>query len=85
MILDRVSQAKRRARGRGRHVHGRIPYGYRSAREGKLETVPELERTVRRIFTLAKRGDSPRWSRNARAFVNADAENEETSRRSARP
>jgi site-specific DNA recombinase len=59
MILDRVSKGKGERKREGRHVHGRIPFGYRSAGSGALEIVDEQADLVRRIFQLAKEGDPP--------------------------
>lgn len=53
MIRDRLTSGKLAKKKLGRHVHGRIPYGYRSD-SGILEPVPELELVVRRIFSEAK-------------------------------
>jgi site-specific DNA recombinase len=70
MILERVNAGKARAKRDGRHVHGRIPYGYRSAGGGKLAIHTykvDREKTsyadeaaiVRRIFTDARDGWNP--------------------------
>ena len=59
MILDRVSAGKAIARKRGRHVHGAIPFGYRSKGRGELEVVDEQAEVIRRIFQAVKSGDSP--------------------------
>lgn len=32
MIRDRLSAGKAKAKQAGRHIHGRVPYGYRSER-----------------------------------------------------
>lgn len=53
MILDRVSKGKAERKREGRHVHGRIPYGYRTAGDGRLEVVEEQVEPVRRIFREA--------------------------------
>lgn len=58
-IRDRLSAGKARAKQAGRHVHGRIAYGYRSAARGLLEPDPEQAETVRRIFREIARGISP--------------------------
>lgn len=49
MILDRVGAGKAKAKAMGRHVHGRVPYGYHSA-HGVLAPVPEQAEVVTRIF-----------------------------------
>ncbi len=58
MILERVSEGKRKRKQLGRHVHGSIPFGYRSAGEGKLEKHDEHASTVQRIFHEARDGSS---------------------------
>jgi site-specific DNA recombinase len=58
MILERVGAGKAKRKAQGRHVHGRVPYGYRSE-SGVLSPVPELAPIVRRIFEGGKAGDSP--------------------------
>jgi site-specific DNA recombinase len=58
MIAERVGAGKAKRKAQGRHVHGRIPFGYRSAGEGKLEPDSNAE-LVRRIYTDAKAGESP--------------------------
>jgi Recombinase/Resolvase, N terminal domain len=58
MIVDRVRKGKAERKRQGRHVHGRIPYGYRSAGDGRLELVDEEAQVVRCIFELAKKGKS---------------------------
>jgi site-specific DNA recombinase len=58
MILERVSAGKAKRKAQGRHVHGRLPYGY-SSTDGVLTPVPEMIPTVRRIFERARGGDSP--------------------------
>lgn len=58
MIAERVGAGKAKRKAQGRHVHGRIPFGYRSGGEGLL--VPdENAELVRRIYADAKAGDSP--------------------------
>jgi site-specific DNA recombinase len=59
MILERVGAGKALGRKRGRHVHGSIPFGYRSKGRGELEVVEEQAAIVRQIFRAAKEGDSP--------------------------
>ena len=59
LILERVGAGKAAKKKLGRHVHGRIPYGYGSAVAGVLEPVPELVQVVRRIYSDAKDGYSP--------------------------
>jgi site-specific DNA recombinase len=66
MILDRVRAGKAKKKSLGRHVHGRVPYGYRSD-HGVLAPVDALAQVVRRIFDEAKKGDSP--GRIARALA----------------
>ena len=58
MILERVGAGKAKKKALGRHVHGRIPYGYRSE-NGVLEPNGELVPIVRRIFAEARDGYSP--------------------------
>jgi len=58
MILERVGAGKAAKKKLGRHVHGRVPYGYRSV-SGVLEPLEELVPVVRRIFADAKDGYSP--------------------------
>lgn len=58
MILERVGAGKARKKALGRHVHGRVPYGYISS-AGVLQPDPELAPIVRRIFVDAKDGRSP--------------------------
>lgn len=58
MILERVGAGKAKKKQLGRHVHGRVPYGYASE-AGVLSPVPELAPIVRRIFTDIKYGYSP--------------------------
>jgi len=58
MILERVSAGKAKRKAQGRHVHGRVPYGYRSE-AGVLAPLSELVPVVRRIFERARHGDSP--------------------------
>lgn len=58
MILERARAGKAKKKALGRHVHGRVPYGYRS-RKGILEPAEELASIVRSIFTWANAGDSP--------------------------
>ena len=57
MILERVSAGKAKKKQLGRHVHGRVPYGYQSER-GILRPNPELTPIVRRIFNEARDGSS---------------------------
>jgi DNA invertase Pin-like site-specific DNA recombinase len=64
-ILERMRSGKAKRKEQGRHVHGRVPYGFRST-AGKLRHDPATVETVRRIFTDARAGDSP--GRIARAL-----------------
>jgi len=57
MILDRVGAGKAKKKELGRHVHGRIPYGYSSS--GGILSSDERATTIVRIFNDAKRGASP--------------------------
>ena len=57
--LERMRAGKAQARERGRHVHGRIPYGYLSAGEGRLKVDPAKAETVRWIFNRVKAGVRP--------------------------
>lgn len=59
MILDRVRAGKAKRKLQGRHVHGRIPYGLRSAGQGVPVVDDEQAAVVRRIFTDARDGYSP--------------------------
>jgi site-specific DNA recombinase len=58
MILERVSAGKAKKKQLGRHVHGRVAYGYLSER-GELTPDPERAPVVRRIFADARQGDAP--------------------------
>jgi site-specific DNA recombinase len=58
MILERITAGKAKKKALGRHVHGRVPYGYRSA-DGVLSVDEESAPIVRRIFEDARHGDSP--------------------------
>jgi site-specific DNA recombinase len=58
MILDRVRAGKAKKKRLGRHVHGRVPFGYTSNR-GELRPDVETAETVRRIFEGARRGAGP--------------------------
>jgi DNA invertase Pin-like site-specific DNA recombinase len=58
MILERVTAGKAKKKALGRHVHGRVPYGYRSE-AGVLTPIPELVPIIERMFRAAKKGDSP--------------------------
>jgi site-specific DNA recombinase len=58
MILERVTSGKAKKKALGRHVHGRVPYGYRSE-GGVLEPIVEMGHVVRRIFRDTKDGYSP--------------------------
>ena len=58
MIAERVGAGKAKRKAEGRHVHGRIPFGYRSAGQGRLEPDANAE-LVRRMYAAAKAGDSP--------------------------
>jgi hypothetical protein len=53
MIRDRVSAGKLQKKKVGRHIHGRVPYGYRSG-GGILEPVEDLVPVVRRIYRDAR-------------------------------
>jgi site-specific DNA recombinase len=55
-ILERLRAGKAEKKRLGRHVHGSVPYGYRSAGQGRLDVDPEQAEIVRRIFEAAKRG-----------------------------
>jgi site-specific DNA recombinase len=65
-ILARVRAGKAAKREKGKHVHGRIPFGYRSAGSGELAVDESESAIVRRIFEDARNGDSP--GRIARAL-----------------
>lgn len=58
MILERARAGKAKKKAAGRHVHGRVPFGYRS-RKGILEPDEALAPVVQDIFAHAKRGESP--------------------------
>jgi site-specific DNA recombinase len=59
-ILERVSAGKAQKKRQGKHVHGRVPFGFSSKDEpGTLKPVPDLIAVVRRIFEEARQGDSP--------------------------
>lgn len=57
-IIERVNAGKEQKRKQGRHTDGRIPYGYRSGGDGKLELAPDAV-IVRQIFEDAKDGHNP--------------------------
>ncbi|HMI99257.1 MAG TPA: recombinase family protein [Gaiellaceae bacterium] len=57
-ILERMRGGKAKRKEQGRHVHGRIPYGYVTS-AGELRPSEPQASIVRRIFTEAKAGDSP--------------------------
>ena len=57
LIRERLRFGKAQAKRRGRHVHGRAPYGYRSER-GVLEPDQERAEIVKRVFTDAIAGYS---------------------------
>jgi site-specific DNA recombinase len=83
MILERVSAGKAKRKQQGRHVHGSIPYGYRSAGEGKLDVIPEQAQIVEAAFRMAAAKSGPSsiakalneqntgrtWSRQAVTFL----------------
>lgn len=69
MILERVTAGKAKKKALGRHIHGRVPYGYRSE-GGILTPAFELAPIIVRIFRNAKEGDSP--GRIARALNRDD-------------
>lgn len=58
MILERVSAGKAKKKALGRHVHGRVPYGY-SSENGILTPDPDVTPIVRRIFRDVTDGRSP--------------------------
>jgi DNA invertase Pin-like site-specific DNA recombinase len=58
MILERVGAGKAKKKALGRHVHGRVPYGY-SSEDGILTPVADLAPIVRRIISDIAAGDSP--------------------------
>ena len=59
MIAERVGAGKAKRKAQGRHVHGRIPYGYVSAGEGRLEVDEAKAAVVRHIFASAIAGKGP--------------------------
>jgi DNA invertase Pin-like site-specific DNA recombinase len=59
MIRERLNAGKAARKREGRHVHGRLPYGYRSAGGGVLAVDAAAAEVVRRIFTDAREGSSP--------------------------
>jgi DNA invertase Pin-like site-specific DNA recombinase len=59
MIRERLSAGKARAKQLGRHVHGRVPYGYHTPTRGVLEPDPATAPIVERIFRLARQGVNP--------------------------
>jgi site-specific DNA recombinase len=64
MILDRVRAGKASRKREGKHVHGSVPYGYRSAPapDGKGRTLAIVDETaaiVRRVFDDARHGATP--------------------------
>jgi site-specific DNA recombinase len=58
LIRRRLQAGKQARKNQGRHVHGRIPYGYITAGQGKLEPEPDAAAIVQRIFAAAKNGQS---------------------------
>ncbi len=58
MIRERLGAGKAKAKAQGRHVHGRVPYGYSSER-GRLEPDEERAEVVRRIYADAIGGYTP--------------------------
>lgn len=58
MILERVGAGKAKKKQLGRHVHGRVPYGYTSER-GVFAIDEPRAVVVRSIFTDIREGDSP--------------------------
>jgi site-specific DNA recombinase len=52
-ILERLRAGKAEKKRLGRHVHGSVPYGYRSAGQGRLEVDEQFAEVVRTIFRLA--------------------------------
>lgn len=57
MIRERLRLGKARRKGEGRHVHGRVPYGYRSD-AGKLLALDDEAAIVAIIFGAAAKGAS---------------------------
>lgn len=66
--LDRLRESWRTARsraiGRGVHISGRVPAGYRRREDGRLEPDPDHGRAVAEAFVMRGRGES--WARIAR-------------------
>jgi DNA invertase Pin-like site-specific DNA recombinase len=58
MILERVSAGKAKKKQLGRHVHGRVPYGYLSE-HGVLSVDPTRAPIVVRIFHDIRAGATP--------------------------
>lgn len=58
MILDRVGAGKAKKKALGRHVHGRVAFGYRST-GGLLSPHDDEAEVVRRIFAEARDGRTP--------------------------
>jgi hypothetical protein len=58
LLVRQLRAGKARKKALGRHVHGRLPYGYESDR-GMLRPVRSLAPIVIRIFSEAARGSSP--------------------------
>ncbi len=58
MIADRVGAGKAKKKALGRHVHGRIPFGYRST-GGILSPDDGEAEVVRRIFAETREGRTP--------------------------
>ena len=57
-IVEKLMNGKIARRKEGRHAEGRIPYGYASIGQGRLEPMKERASVVRDIFTQAAAGDS---------------------------
>lgn len=59
VIRERLNAGKARGMQTGRHVHGQIPFGYRTVGRGELETDLAAAAIVKRIYQASKAGDGP--------------------------
>lgn len=59
LIRERLKAGKAQRRRQGRHVDGKIPYGYQSSGVGTLEVDDTTASVVRSIFSRAREGLGP--------------------------
>ncbi len=58
MVLERLNAGKARKKALGRHIHGRVAYGYHS-KGGVLSANPHLAPVIQRIYTEVAQGRTP--------------------------